>query len=192
MLFQLQALPALFTQFLQILCTVLHIRRPLAHPFGIPFHRSRCAMILAVIFMIAIVIPLHRRWMRAARFADDRAYLETWRKHAIGIADDDLMRDNFFRDDDDALTCERGLFADAQVSPRMRIPRLVRALVAPRAILSPRPRAHVAAPCRDPFPDATPADQLVEEDVGNGADQGQIAHLPANDFVPRGKWDQRP
>ena len=60
--------------------------------------------------------------MRAARFVDDRAYLETWRKHAIGIADDGLMRDNFLRDDDDPLACQSGLFADAQVSPRVRIP----------------------------------------------------------------------
>ena len=78
-------------------------------------------MVLVIELVIAIVMPLHWRWVRAARRVHDRAHLETRREHAVGIADDYLARHDFFRDDDDTLARERGFLADAEVAPRVRV-----------------------------------------------------------------------
>src|SRR6266704_4038109 len=48
---------------------------------------------------------------------------------------------------------------------------------------------YVAYPGGDDFLNASGADQLIEESVGNGADQGQVAFGLTDDFVAGGKGD---
>src|SRR5262245_55120145 len=51
--------------------------------------------------------------------------------------------------------------------------------------------ADVADPGRDDATDTARADQLIEKDVGDGADQRQIAAALADQLVSSGKGNQR-
>src|ERR1700674_4049742 len=51
--------------------------------------------------------------------------------------------------------------------------------------------ADIAPPPRSDRAHPAGADELIEEDVGDGADQREIAFAPADDLVPGREWNQR-
>jgi hypothetical protein len=52
-------------------------------------------------------------------------------------------------------------------------------------------RAHVADPRGDDAPNASGPDQLIEEHVGDGPDEGEIPALLADQLMPGGKGNER-
>jgi hypothetical protein len=71
--------------------------------------------------VIAVVVALHRRGVRAARRVNHGGDPEAGYQNAIRVAANNLGRDNLLGDDDDGASCQRGLLADTQVAPGMRI-----------------------------------------------------------------------
>jgi hypothetical protein len=83
--------------------------------------------------------------------------------------------------------CER----DAVVAVVHDGDRLRLAVLARAPIVVAKPLADVADPRRNHPRDATRADQLVEEDVGDRADEGEVALALADQLVTGGEGNQR-
>ena len=78
-------------------------------------------VILAEESVIALVVALHGRWMRAVPAFDNRVHEETGNNGAVGIAGDHLGLDYFFGNHDHALCGADSLNHDTVISPTMRV-----------------------------------------------------------------------
>ena len=111
---------------------ILHVQRSdesgSAHAWGNLGISEEAALASERVIVVAIVISLHRRGMRTARFVHDGAHLETGSEHAVWIAHDHRAWHNFLRDDDHTPARQRGFFADTQVAPCMCAAAFVRTL----------------------------------------------------------------
>src|SRR5579859_1462388 len=112
--------PALGAQMRQIGGEVGLSEHPVMEPRGKAFRRARLLVVLSVGGVVAIVVALYWRWMSATGRVDDRKRLHGGSEHAVGIAEDDLRRDDLFGGVDDALRTKGRLFTNAQATPNVR------------------------------------------------------------------------
>src|SRR5713226_1708810 len=111
--FNAQAKQALLTQFCYISGARGHLQYPLVEPLLETFERAGALMILTIITMVALVVALDGRGMRAPRLMHNGSHLERWRQHAVRVAQDHLARNYFFGNEYDIPRCQRRLLAYA-------------------------------------------------------------------------------
>src|SRR5579872_2145295 len=93
----------LFADLFRICLKVGQVYDPLRSP-GIEFGlRLRTSMILLEGCVVALVIPLHRRRMRAKGCMTDSSDQKSGNDRAVGVAGNDLGRNDLFGTDDDFL-----------------------------------------------------------------------------------------
>src|SRR3990172_5268678 len=99
-----QTRPALLAEQGQVVIAVSHLVHPARLPGGELFRRLTLTLITQKHLMVAVVMTRHGRGMRAPRRVNDGADAEAGCDNAVGVAVDDLRRDNFLRADDDVPT----------------------------------------------------------------------------------------
>src|SRR5262245_20879450 len=115
MFFNAQVKQALLAQFRDISGAGRHLQYPLVEPLLEAFERARALMILAVISMVALIVTLDGRRVRAPRFVHDGPHFERWCQHAVRVAQDHLTRNDLFGNEYDIPGCQRGLLAYAEI-----------------------------------------------------------------------------
>src|SRR6266566_2368739 len=126
--FNAQVKQALLTQFCYISGARGHMQHPLVEPLLESFERARALMILTIIIMVALIVTLDGRRMRAPRLMHNGSHLERWRQHAIRVAQDHLARNDLFGNEYDIPRCQSRLLAYAEIAPEMGVAILVAAL----------------------------------------------------------------
>ena len=123
-----QAAQALFAQFVEVGGAVRQVQDPFVEPALEAVEGASAHVVIVVKLVVAIGVALHGGGMRTPRFVNDRAHLERWTQHAVGIAHNYLPRHNFFGDQDYVARCQHGLFAYTHIAPDMRVAIFVAAL----------------------------------------------------------------
>src|SRR5215472_9140893 len=85
-------------------------------------------MILLKGGIVTLVVSLHRRGMRAEGALDYGGDQKSGNDGAVGVAGDDLARNDFFAGDDDVLGGAHTLDHDAEVAPAVRVALFIGAL----------------------------------------------------------------
>ena len=111
--FNAQVKQAPLTQFCDISGAHGHLQDPLVEPLLETFECARALMILAIIGMVALIVALDGRGVRAPRFMHNGSHLERWRQHTVRVAEDHLARNDLFGNEYDIPCCQRGLLAYA-------------------------------------------------------------------------------
>src|SRR5215211_773565 len=81
-----ERLPALRAEPREITRAVGHVVDPRRPPLPVPLRSARLLVILVKVRMIAAIVALHRRWVRAERLVDHRVHPKAGHQHAVGIA----------------------------------------------------------------------------------------------------------
>src|SRR5256885_1123796 len=123
-----QLFDAASAQLIHVCTAIWHAVDPSFEPGIAVCFCFRLLVILAEESIVAIVVALHRGWMRAVGTMHHRAHHESGDDRAIGIARDYFRLNDFFRHNDDPFGGTNTLEHHAEVAPAVGVSIAVGAL----------------------------------------------------------------